>query len=492
MIWRRCLALALCALLLPLQAFMLQGPVYEVFVASYADGDGDGRGDLRGLSEKLPYLQSLKVDGLWLMPISPSPSYHKYDVTDYLAVDPAYGTLADFEALAARCDGLRISLILDLVLNHSSSQHPWFLAACQSLRDGTGSPYRDFYLFSQTAGHPVPEAPGWYYAGSFGPHMPELNLDSSALRGEIREILRFWITRGADGFRLDAVSKFHEENAVRNADFLTWLRESLQAIQPDVYLVGEVWKDANSILSHYGSGIDSLFNFPFADATGILVDAIRNQRGRGLAEKVAAWNKQLHDKDPLARDAPFLSNHDMGRSAGFLMYKQDKMKLAAALYLTLPGIPFLYYGEEIGMSGSGRDENKRLPMLWTADPALLPLPPADADQTQRLKAGVDLQEKDPNSLLSFYRALLTIRAAFPWFSRAEAEAVDTGQTTVAAWRLHDATREALILHNLSDKSVTLALPAGGQLITWDTGSGVATSTGQELLLPPLGGCIIGP
>lgn len=487
---KRCLALAVCLTLLPLYALALDGPVYEVFVASFADGDGDRKGDLTGLREKLPYISSLHVDGLWLMPVSPSPSYHKYDVTDYQAIDPAYGTMADFLALAQSCAALDISLILDLVINHTSSLHPWFLAACRSLKDGLDSPYRDYYRFTRDMGHPVPDLPGWYYHGSFGPHMPDLNLDSPLVRGEIMAIMAFWLRAGADGFRLDGTTHYYEDNLTQNTAFLSWLNLEAKAVKPDAFIVAEAWKPEGVILGMYQSGVDSFFNFSFSGATGILAESLRGQKGQSLAAKIADWQAKVWQANPLALDAPFLSNHDMGRSAGYLLYNQQKMKLAAALLLTMPGIPFIYYGEELGMSGSGLDENKRLPMMWQGDALLNCLPPQGADQSQRLKSGVFDQERDPASLLNFYRELLKIRAEHPELKDGLIEAVDLANQALAAWRCAGEKESLLVIHNLSEKQAVIRAPRGGISGAWSTGSGSPAMTGESLVLPPFSGCII--
>ncbi len=487
---RRLLLLALC-LLVPLQSLAIDGPVYEVFVASFADGDGDQRGDLKGLTQKLDYIADLGVAGIWLMPISPSPSYHKYDVTDYKAIDPAYGTMADFAALSAASDERGLSLILDLVLAHSSSQHPWFLEASQALAKGDSTPYTDYYMFNQQGGHPVPGASGWYYEGHFGPHMPHLNLDSAALRDEIREIMAFWLAAGADGFRLDATAHYYENNTAKNTAFLEWLVQTARDINPKVYFVAEAWTDAGTILSLSESGIDSLFNFPMAGATGTLVEDLRNEKGEALSNRVEGWQASLLGRNPGAVDAPFLSNHDMARSAGYLMFKPQRMKLAAAVYLTMPGIPYVYYGEELGLSGSGRDENKRLPMLWSAqDTASNTLPPADADQNQRLKAGVDVQQEDPESLLRFYQHVLSLRRQHPEFTRGVASAIATCQPALAAWRLEMDGKSITVVHNLSDQRAVYAVNGLALAGSWDTGSGLPTVQGSKLILPGYSGAIL--
>ena len=487
----RLLALLLCLVLLPAAGFAApQGPVYEVFVASFADGNGDRMGDLKGLAQKLDYISSLHMRGLWLMPIHPSPSYHKYDVVDYLDIDPAYGTLADFEALAAAAGQRGISLYLDLVINHTSSQHPWFLQAAQDLASGTDSPYTRYYHFSQQGGHPVPGAPGWFYEGHFGPHMPDLDLDDPAVREEIRAILAFWLQKGADGFRLDATTHYYEENTGRNTAFLQWLVKEARALKPDVYIVGEAWKDESTVLSLYESGIDSLFPFPMAGSTGWLIPALREQRGADIAARVAAWDGAIRARNPSALDAPFLSNHDMGRSAGYLMYQPANIKQAAAVYLTMPGVPYVYYGEELGLSGSGRDENKRLPMLWGADDNADALPPADADQSQRQKAGVAEQQADPASILSFYRQVLALRAQAPELLRGAVTALDLGHDALAAWQATQDGQTVTVIHNVGAKTLTIPAPHGSLLGGWDIGSGAPELADGQLTLPPHSGCIL--
>ncbi len=487
---KRALTLIACLLLLPLYSFAGRGPVYEVFVASFSDGDGDRRGDLKGLRDRLDYIAALGVRNIWMMPISPSPSYHKYDVTGYTAIDPIYGSLDDFDALVKAAEEKGIGIILDLVLNHSSSAHPWFLSAIEALKAGETGGTRDYYLFSQTSGHPVPGLPGWYYQGSFGPHMPDLNLDNPALLEEIKKILAFWLNRGAAGFRLDAVTHYYEDNTSKNTEFLRWLNTQAKAIKPDCYIVAEAWKDESTILSLYESGIDSLFNFPLSNADGALVKALRAKQGAALAQRVERYQSRILGRNAKGLDAVFLSNHDNARSAGFLLFKDQQMKLAAALCLTMPGVPFIYYGEELGMSGSGRDENKRLPMPWSADEALNCLPPADADQAQRLKTPADTQADDPASLLSFYRMIGTLRAQREQFEQGQAKALPLDNTGIAAWAFESASGPLTVLHNLSNETITLPWPESGRLHGWDTGSGAPALEGGSLILPPLSGCII--
>jgi alpha-amylase len=496
-------------LLLPLTggaSALPQGAAYEIFTPSYYDGDGDGAGDLLGIAQKAPYLASLSLGAVWLTPFYPSPSYHRYDVMDYRAVDPALGTLSDFKALADSLHEAGMKLIIDLVVNHSSSQHPWFLSAQNSLPIPpcgqaacphpqlcrAHNPYVGYYNFSQGAGaHPVMGASGWYYHSSFGHHMPDFNLDNPSLREELVQIAAFWLDQGADGFRLDAVVHFYEENTARNTDFLRWLTQEVKAIRPDAFIIAEAWKDQNTILSLYDSGVDSFFNFPFSGADGHIMQAIREKQGAALAQKAAQWQNSILRINPHAADAPFLSNHDTGRSAGFLRMDARRMKQAAALYLMLPGVPFVYYGEEIGMTGSGRDENKRLPMLWslTNDIGMVGAP-HEADQAQRLKEAVDAQEENPDSLLHFYRHLLALRKACPALTSGKVEVLDLVDPTLMAYRATQGDESALVIQNLSDQALDVPITWQEEHMSpWDTGTGLPHINKHTLTLPPFSGCV---
>lgn len=452
------------------------GAWYEIFVSSFYDSNGDGIGDINGITEKLDYLNDgnslsghdLTVDGLWLMPIMPSPSYHKYDVTDYCAIDPSYGTLHDFDKLIAACHKRGVQIILDLVLNHTSKDHPWFQAAAKSLNSGS-SAYTDYYHFTKEkrdGWHPVPNAEGWYYEGAFGEHMPDLNLDSQSVRREIEAIVSFWTARGLDGFRLDAVTKFYGDNSARNTAFLGWLIQVVKTFNPEAYLVGEAWTDQGTIISLYESGIVSLFNFPFSGPSGIFASSIRNQDGKGFAQKAADWQKKLRNVSPEAMDAVFLTNHDMARSAGMLMNDLKKHKLAAAMYLLLPGNPFIYYGEELGMQGSGKDENKRMPFIWSVDnPAGICAPPPNADPVRMILAGADAQNEDPDSLLSFYRNLLRLRSQYPAIAMGVLSAMDIGEKAVSVLRFDWEGDAIYVVHNLSKESVDLCWDYGGSILS---------------------------
>ena len=415
---------------------------YEVFVYSFFDSNGDGIGDLQGLISKLDYINDgddttdtdLGCNGIWLMPVNPSPTYHKYDVMDYYKIDDTYGTLDDFKQLLEECDARGIKVIMDLVLNHSSSQNPWFTEACSYLRElGDGEPkaedcpYFEYYHFSKEKGAGCYEVEGtdWYYEAQFWSEMPDLNLDSEALREEIEKITKYWLDMGVGGFRLDAVKEFYTGNPQANIEFLNWFQESVKAQKADAYLVGEAWLDINSYAQYYESGIDSLFNFAFADKDGIISKVVNGSS----AEQYGAVNASLqetfgqYNEDYI--DAPFYTNHDMGRSAGYYAGEnsEKQTKLAGAMNLLMSGSAFLYYGEELGMKGSGKDENKRAPMYWSKRDDIEGMcdGPADMDDFEMKFDSLEEQEEDPTSIYQYYKKVIKIRNQNPEIARGKVE-----------------------------------------------------------------------
>ncbi|NLX83950.1 MAG: alpha-amylase [Clostridiales bacterium] len=396
---------------------------YEVFVYSYSDSDGNGIGDFPGLLSKLDYIHDMGYDGIWLMPVMPSPSYHKYDVTDYKAVDPLYGTMADFKAVVARCQELGIRLIIDLPVNHSSTRHPWFLEAVDALKIGRKDhPKVGYYNFRQEEDKGFVQLSGtdWYYEEQFaGGQMPDLNLDNPALREEIRGILAFWlIDVGIDGFRLDAVTSFYTARDQDNIAFLRFMKETCQELKPDSYLVGECWKSLEQIAAYYDSGIDSFFLFPAAQAEGYIAASIRSRKP---AETFVKYLNQVKAAMPDRTLAPFLSNHDTGRTVGLVQGRQlpQRVKFAHALLSLMGGHSFTYYGEEIGMLGSGNDPNKRLGMLWAEDEVTKDPPGVTAREYPY--PGVYAQQEDPASILNYIKKMNHQRLKMPLIALGKTE-----------------------------------------------------------------------
>ena len=449
---------------------------YEIFVYSFCDSNGDGIGDINGVISKLDYLQELGITGIWFMPIHPSQSYHKYDVRDYYDIDPDYGTMADFENLLAECEARGIKVITDLVLNHTGDDHEWFLTACEYLKnlpagaepDAEECPYVDYYFFGKTAdpGYHAIEGSEWYYEGQFSPDMPDLNLANEAVRAEIKAIMEFWIGKGVGGFRLDAVKEFYSGNTPANVGVLSWIQEIATSIKEDCYLVAECWDSFASITEYYTSGLTSFFDFPFGNSSGKITAVLR---GAGNADPVASYSRALQQaneaysgSNPDYIDAPFLSNHDVGRIAGFVNRDENKMKLAGAMNILMSGSCFIYYGEEIGMPGSGNDPSKRAPMYWNAarDNGTTN-PPPECEIPEEYPCGsLEEQAGDDASIYNYYRQAIAIRNALPVISHGDTTAEEAlNANCISAQRKTWGEEECIILMNIQDAAATVDLSA---------------------------------
>ena len=402
------------------------GTTYEVFLYSFCDSDGDGIGDINGLRGKLDYIQDMGFDGIWLMPVAASDTYHKYDVKDYCSVDPAYGTLEDFDALVSECHERNIRVYTDLVLNHTADDHPWFQQAKEYLKELPSDwgpsedycPYFGYYNFSREYknGYALLEGTNWYYEARFWDEMPDLNLNHPAVRQEIRQILQFWLDHGTDGFRLDAVTSYFTSDNEANIAFLKWLCDTGREIRQDCYFVAEAWALQSDYAEYYRSGIDSMFDFAFADSEGIIAKTMNGSYGAEDYMNALVKEQELYaEKNPSYVNAPFYTNHDMGRSAGY--YAGDdgrKTKMAGALNLLMSGNAFVYYGEELGMKGSGIDENKRAPMYWGEEGTEgLCRGPAAMESFEMKFPPLQEQKDDPLSIYNYYRQAVRLRQLYP-------------------------------------------------------------------------------
>ncbi len=452
---------------------------YEIFVPSFYDSDSDGIGDLKGITEKLDYLNDgyeMTFDDpaysqIWLTPICEASSYHKYDVTDYMAVDDDFGTMADFEDLVQKCHERNIRVIFDLVVNHTSSQHPWFQEASAYIKslpqgkepDPSECPYAAYYNFTKNPGSGFEKLEGtdWYYEARFWGGMPDLNLDNEQVRNEISEVIRFWSEKGADGFRLDAVTSYYTGNTEKCSAFTGWLKKTAVQYNPDCYLVGEGWTDQNTYAQYYADGIDSMFDFAFAGADGVIARVVK-----GL-EPASAFAYALENEEHLFAsysdtciNAPFYTNHDMARSTGY--YAGDdgsRTKLAGALNLLMSGNAFVYYGEELGMKGSGRDENKRAPMYWSSDADAEGMcdGPADMEDIKMKFPSYEEQKEDPYSIFNYYRNAVRIRNAFPVIAKGKTAPQPISTDKVCALIRYEENGEdepVYILINTSEESQT--------------------------------------
>lgn len=483
---------------------------YEIFVRSFADSDGDGIGDLRGLTAKLDYLNDgdpatttdLGVNGIWLMPIHPSPSYHGYDVTDYRGINPAYGTMADFEALLAAAQARGIKVIIDLVLNHSSLQHPNFQAAL----NGPADPKRSWYLFRDDnpgwvqpwgpgpVWHPAPRGGGYYY-GVFWSGMPDLNLAHPEVKAEMTEVMRFWLQKGVAGFRVDAARHLFESETGQLSDqpashtFIRELRPTLLAEFPNIFLVAEAWTDLSTVATYYGQANE--YDLAFGFDTGA---AIRTAVKDGLRADFVQ-NQQAAERAYLDRrfEAPFLTNHDMARVMADLGGDAAGMRVAAATLFAVPGTPFLYYGEELGMRGgpTPADEDKRTPMRWDATGPNFGFSTGTPWRRAPEAAGVDVatQSADDTSLLSLYRRLVRLRLGNDALRTGLGSRPITsggGPGTTALLRTHGEKRTLYVVNFKNEAATELRVEVSGNP-TLLLGEGLAAprQEGGALIFPTL-------
>lgn len=484
---------------------------YEIFVYSFCDSDGDGIGDFNGVTEKLDYIKDMGFNGIWLMPIMPSTTYHKYDVVDYCDTDPQYGTIEDFKNLINEAHNRGIRVIIDFVMNHSSSQNPWFLEACSYLKtlredeepDASVCPYVDYYHFSKVGkdGYRQVSGTDWYYEGVFDYIMPDLNLESETLRGEFEKIADFWIDLGVDGFRMDAALHYEEDDTAFNDEVLNWFYNYCLTKTPDFYMVSEVWAAQTTIADYYASLTPSMFNFAACGAEGPIIKAARSGKNASkFVDAMISYQNTYSQKNPDYIDAPFLSNHDQVRVANSLPGDNSKLKLAAGLLLTMSGNPFVYYGEEIGMQSTGqKDENKRLPMVWslTDDTGMTTGPQGSDKSFQSVSKGVDEQEEDENSLLNFYKRGLRIRNENPEIARGTIEKISSlcSGSQAAITKTYDGSTIGIVYNISLEDTATIDLTdtelAGMGIRGYMSVTGVeVTLDGSTLELPAGSICIL--
>ena len=468
---------------------------YEVFVRSFADSNGDGIGDLNGLIAKLDYLNDgnpattadLGIDGIWLMPIFESPSYHGYDTTDYETIERDYGNNADFQRFLQEAHKRGIRVILDLVMNHTSSEHPWFIESASS----TASPKRDWYVWSATDPgwrQPWGGDPSWhlkngaYYYGVFWSGMPDVNYRNPEAKAEMFRIARHWLSEGVDGYRLDATRYLVEDgpgpgqaDTPETHQVLRELSAEVGKQRPDAILVAENTVDTRTMATYFADGLMN-FDFPLASA---VLEGVNS----GNANRIRDTLRDVITAYPAgAIDAPFLTNHDQTRLATVLGNSGGKARNAAAILLTLPGAPFLYYGEEVGLQNgpTSADESKRTPMPWSASGGFTTGTPWQPYAPGLTVNNVASQTNDPQSLLSYYRNWIAARKRSAGLMRGNIIPLETGAQILAFVR-DSGDERVLVVHNLSDSSVNAgpmnASASGFEAIYTD--SGVSDPTGSS-------------
>ena len=441
---------------------------YEIFVRSFADANGDGVGDLVGLTDRLDTLNDgdpstsddLGITGIWLMPVAEAESYHGYDVVDYTAVERDYGDQSTLRSFVEAAHQRGILVIVDFVINHTSSEHAWFQDAL------SGGEHRDWYVWSETdpgwpqvAGpNPWHETPaGDYYYGAFSDSMPDLNLNNPDVTAELVRIAEAWLQdAGVDGFRIDAAKHLIETGAEAQMNTLetkAWLadfRDAIHQRHPDALVLGEVF-DARGVSASYAQqgALDMSFDFGIGPA---LAHGVFGDAGTALASL-----EEISTRYAPGAPATFLSNHDQPRIATQLKGDLEAAKRAATVLLTGPGVPFVYYGEELGMEGTKPDPQIRTPYPWTAAApghgftTGTPWEPfAPGASTSNLATELE----DLASVRSTYRDLIQLRTGAPALRAGDFVRLEASESQVAAWLRVAGNQRILVMHNLGSELAT--------------------------------------
>lgn len=467
---------------------------YEIFVRSFYDADGDGIGDFRGVAEKVDYLKSLNVGTVWLMPIMESTTYHGYDVVDYQSVNPDYGTMEDFEYMLGVLHDNGIRVILDFVANHTSSSNAWFKEA---LAD-KDSKYRDYYFISEEE----KTEDGWrkaenglYYYGLYDSIMPDLNYANKNVWEDMKANAGFWLDKGVDGFRLDGANNIDEDAAVTHAwwqDFTTYVKSK----NPAAFIVGENWITTMKELAPYFADMDSSFNFDAANLIEEMARGVQTDIVKHLNEGHAYYEESANTTPSVPKvtiDSVMINNHDMDRIASSAGTK-EQAKLAAALQFTLPGTPYIYYGDELGQLGEKPDDNRREPFDWyasaqgegmtqmTGDKWMSPMKYTLPDD------GISYEEEkdDPGSVYSYYKKLTDIRAQYPMLYTGDYGSVGMNDGLYSYTVSEDGVGQKLFaVHNLTGEAKKLTFDYDAT----DLISGTKIAAGSEFTFAPFASAV---
>ena len=473
---------------------------YQIFVGSFSDSNGDGIGDLQGIINRFDYLNdgnpnsgvSLGIEGIWLSPIFVSPTYHKYDTNDYYQVDPKFGTEADLKALIDLCHERGVQIILDLVINHTSTKHAWFQQFITAHKNyDTTNQYYYYYSWSNepVAGktwNPIPGVNGEYYECNFSGDMPELDFSNEAVRQEMVNVAKYYLDLGVDGFRFDAAKYIYYGAGEENTDFWDWYMAQLRAIKPNIYSVAEVW-DGDGVTFPYFSSTNC-FNFSMAQDNGVISQTAKGGDVNYFVSYIENYLNTIKAERNDAMLCAFIANHDMDRAAGFLNVSSGNAKMAANLSILTPGSPFIYYGEEIGLKGSrggsNTDANRRLAMLWGDEDTVKD--PAGANYSSgQTNGSVKDQLPDGDSLYNHYKKLIMIRKANPEIAYGTFRALKTDTKASGFVSTYEGSSVA-VLHNPTKNAVTIDLSKVTNIpfdaITAFVGAGTATLDGTLLTI----------
>lgn len=449
--------------------------MYEIFTGSFSDSDGDGSGDLRGIINRLDYLndgninsdKSLGIQGIWLTPIFESPSYHKYDVADYYKIDDKFGNEDDLKELITECHKRNVIVILDMVINHTSRENPWFIRFQMAHQNGsTEDEYYDYYSWCKGADrktgityNKIQGTDDEWYECNFSTDMPELNYDNEAVKTAVLDVAKYYLDLGVDGYRFDAVKYIYFGDNPKSVEFWKWYAGELKAYKEDIYMVGECW-DGEAITLDYIEAINC-FNFQMGQAEGKIADGVKGNI-TSYTKYIEEYQNKLSGKNSDAMMMGFIANHDMDRAAGYMSLLGNKAQMAANLLILNSGSPFIYYGEEIGMKGTrggaNTDANRRLAMLWGDGERIDNPPGADFDKSKQKNGTVVEQLENEESLLNYYKKVIAIRNRHPEIARGDYKSISVSKT-VGGFEIEYDGKKIAMIHNTDTEGKTIDLKA---------------------------------
>ncbi len=476
------------------------GTSYEVFVYSFADSNGDGIGDLKGIEGKLDYLKELGVKNVWLTPIHPSSTYHKYNVDDYYDIDTSFGTMDDFVSLCAKAKEKGIRIVMDMVFNHSSRRNQYFTQALQDYVNGNTADdsLADLYVFGDKASDVPNTSSSISYGGktvfyecNFSTDMPEFNLDSETARNLHKDIMEFWIGKGAGGFRFDGAYYMYYGNTSKNMKYITYLSDTAKEIDHDAYLIAEYWQNSQGLLNMVAGAGMNAFNFATstADSAAHSIFASRSHQGYDYAQAIeSAQTGFLNASEGKIQPSIFLSNHDMDRWVS--TFEADRYASIASMYLLTPGTPWIYYGEEIMMHGyratASTDANRRLPMQWVADSSADTArckPSSENDYNgDQTELGALEAIKDSGSVTSVYKDIIALRESNPALRKGIYRSVTPEEQPICAFEIAYGGKKSYLIHNIDPDAIGVNVPTGLTL-SGSVGAGQGSLDGSTVTIP---------
>ncbi len=444
--------------------------VYDVFVRSYFDSNRDGNGDLNGLTSKLANIRGMGAEGVCISPINPSPSYDNFDVTNFYSIDTVYGDTAAFKKLVTAAHQMKLKVFLNLPINHCSTKHPWFTSAVS----GKSPQYKDFFIWkdekdikSEKENWHFPldksgkKIPGKKFYGTFGSKMADLNFSNSEVRAEVIKIGTYWLKEfDLDGFKIDGIELYFSNDAVTETG--KWWKEfhsEMKKVKPGFYMAGTTVSGDN--LAYVGKGFDALVNH---DISSAIIHIVKNESDSGLVSGLIKVRNAFSNESADHIDITCINHENRDRIMSILNGDQEKVKMAAALLFTLPGSPYLYYGEEAGMYGKLPKEYVREPYLWSTAKNAGGKTKWEASRynTQDVKP-FNISARDTASIFAHYKKLMVLRRSTPALNGSGLDHVTVSDNRIISFVRYSDTQKVLVVMNLTDKDIDTEISFPGTL-----------------------------